>query len=166
MNERHDEIDDAVAVEGRLYLLTANAACWKCGRPQDVVAIAAQGLSEGGEPIPDTQDPMSLVVLSAIVEMPSELLAFIQQRQPRYQKQYSRTAETSYYANTCQCGALFGDHYLVSEPGGAFFPEDRADAARITMSRVPYNLPLLFHCDYSVGSVGEMIWENARRDSE
>jgi hypothetical protein len=49
MNERHDEIDDAVAVEGRLYVLTANAACWKCGRPQDVVAIAAQGLSEGGE---------------------------------------------------------------------------------------------------------------------
>jgi hypothetical protein len=86
MNERHDEIDDAVAVEGRLYLLTANAACWKCGRSQDVVAIAAQGLSEGGEPIPDTQDPRSLVVLSAIVEMPSELLAFIQQRQPQYQR--------------------------------------------------------------------------------
>jgi len=166
MNERHDEIDDAVAVEGRLYILTANAACWKCGRPQDVVAIAAQGLREGGEPIPDTQDPMSLIVLSAIVEMPSELLAFIQQRQPRYQKQYSRTAEMSYYANTCQCGALFGDHYLVSEPGGAFFPEDRADAARITMSRVPCNLPLSFHGDYSMGSVGEVIWENARRDSE
>jgi hypothetical protein len=73
MNGRHDEIDDAIAVEGRLYLLTANAACWKCGRPQDVVAIAAQGLSEGGEPIPDTQDPRSLVVLSAIAEMPSEL---------------------------------------------------------------------------------------------
>jgi len=166
MNERHDEIDDAVAVEGRLYLLTANAACWKCGRPQDVVAIAAQGLSEGGEPIPDTQDPKSLVVLSAIVEMPSELLAFIQQRQPRYQKQYSRTAEMSYYANTCQCGALFGDHYLVSEPGGAFFPEDRTDAARIEMSRVPCSPPLLFQCDYSMGSVGEMIWESARRDSE
>jgi len=166
MNERHDEIDDAVAVEGRLYLLTANAACWKCGRPQDVVAIAAQGLSEGGEPIPDTQDPRSLVVLSAIVEMPSELLAFIQRRQPRYQKQYSRTAEMSYYANTCQCGALFGDHYLVSEPGGAFFPEDPAEAARIEMNHVPCSPPLLFQCDYSMGSVGEMIWENARRDSQ
>jgi hypothetical protein len=166
MNERDDEIDDAIAVEGRLYLLTANAACWKCGQPQDVVVIAAQGLSEGGEAIPDTQDLGSLIILSAIEEMPSELLAFIQQRQPRYQKQYSRTAEMWYYANTCQCGALFGDHYLVSEPGGAFFPEHRADAARITMSRVPCNLPLLFHCDYSMGSVGEMIWENARRDSE
>jgi hypothetical protein len=33
-----------------------------------VVAIAAQGLSEGGEPIPDTQDPRSLVVLSTIAE--------------------------------------------------------------------------------------------------
>ncbi len=121
MNERDDEIDDAIAVEGRLYLLTANAACWKCGQPQDVVVIAAQGLSEGGEPIPDTQDPESLIVLSAVEEMPPELLAFIQRRQPRYQKQYSRMAEMSYYANTCQCGALFGDHYLVSEPGCAFF---------------------------------------------
>jgi hypothetical protein len=166
MNGRDDEIDDAIAVEGRLSLLTANAACWKYRQPQDVVAIAAQGLSESGEPIPDTRDPGSLIILSAIEEMPSELLAFIQQMQPRYQKQYSRTAEMSYYANTCQCGALFGDHYLVSEPDGAFFPEDRAEAARITMSRVPCNLPLLLHCDYSMGSVGEMIWENARRDSE
>ncbi len=166
MSERHDETSDAITVEGRLYLLTANAACWKCGQAQDVVAIAAQGLSEGGEPIPDTHDPRSLVVLSAIVEMPSELLAFIQQRQPRYQKQYSRTAEMSYYANNCQCGALFGDHYLVSEPGGAFFPEDLAEAARIEMSRIPCSPPLLFQCDYSMGSVGEMIWENARRDSK
>jgi hypothetical protein len=98
--------------------------------------------------------------------MPSELLAFIQRSLPQYKKQYSHTAEMSYYANTCQCGALFGDHYLVSEPGGAFFPEDRADAARIEMSRVPCSPPLLFQCDYSMGSVGEMIWENARRDSE
>jgi hypothetical protein len=76
--------------------------------------------------------------------MPSELLAFIQQRQPRYKKQYSRTAQMSYYANTCQRGALFGDHYLVSEPGGAFFPEDCADAARIEISRAPCSPPLLF----------------------
>jgi hypothetical protein len=162
MNERHDEIDDAIAV----YLLTANAACWKCGRPQDVVVIAAQGLSEGGELIPDTQDPGSLTILSAIEEMPPELLAFIQRRQHRYQKQYSRTAEMSYYANSCQCGALFGDHYLVSEPGGAFFPEDRAEAARIKMTHISCSPPLLFQCDYSMGSVGELIWENARRDSE
>jgi hypothetical protein len=166
MNERHEEIDDAIAVEGRLCLLTANAECWKCGQPQDVVVIAAQGLSEGGAPIPDTQDPRSLLIMSAIEEMPPELLAFIQRRQPRYQKQYSRTAEMSYYANTCQCGALFGDHYLVSEPGGAFSPEAPADAAQITMSRVPSSPPLWFRCSYSMGSVGEIIWENAHRESE
>jgi hypothetical protein len=151
MNERRDEIDDAIAVEGRLYLLTANVECWKCGQPQDVVVIAAQGLSERGEPIPDTHDPRSLIILSAIEEMPPELLAFIQRRQLRYQKQYSRTAEMSYYANTCRCEALFGDHYLVSEPCGAFFPEDRAEAARIEMRHVPCSPPLLFQCDYSMG---------------
>ncbi|HEX3914519.1 MAG TPA: hypothetical protein VHW71_13495 [Steroidobacteraceae bacterium] len=166
MNERHKEKDDAVAVEGQLYLLTANAECWKCRRPQDVVVIAAQGLSEGGEAISDTQDLGSLVSLSTIEEMPSELLTFIQKRQPGYQKQYSRAAETSYYANTCQCGALFGDHYLVSKPGGAFFPEDSAAAARIVISRVPCRPPQLLRGDYSVGSVGEMIWESARWDSD
>jgi hypothetical protein len=166
MNQRHEEKDDAIVVEGRLYLLTANAECWKCRRPQDVVVIAAQGLSEGGEAISDSQDTGSLVILSAIEEMPSDLLTFIQKRQPGYQKQYSRAAEMSYYANTCQCGALFGDHYLVSEPGGAFFPEDSAGAARIVISRVPCSPPLLLQGNYSVGSVGEMIWENARRDSD
>ena len=59
MNERHEEKDHAIAVEGRLYLHTANADCWKCRRPQDVVVIAAQGLSQGGEIISDTQDPGS-----------------------------------------------------------------------------------------------------------
>ena len=98
--------------------------------------------------------------------MPIELLTFIQKRQPGYKKQYSRAADMSYYANTCQCGALFGDHYLVSEPGGAFFPEDPADAARIVISRVPCSSPLLIQGDYSAGSVGELIWENAHRDSE
>jgi len=49
MNGRDDEIDGAIAVEGRLF------------------------------------------ILSAIEEMPSEFLALIQQRQPRYQKPYSRT---------------------------------------------------------------------------
>jgi hypothetical protein len=122
MNERDDEIDDAIAVEGRLYLLTANAACWKCGQPHDVVVIAAQGLSEGGEPIPDTQDPGSLIILSAIEEMPPELLAFIQRRQPRYQKQYSRTAEMSYYANTCQCGALLVIIIWFQSQAGRFLP--------------------------------------------
>jgi hypothetical protein len=34
MNERHEEKDDAIVVEGRLYLLTANAECWKCHRPR------------------------------------------------------------------------------------------------------------------------------------
>jgi hypothetical protein len=34
MNERHGEIDGAIAVQGRRYLLTANAACWKCGQPR------------------------------------------------------------------------------------------------------------------------------------
>jgi hypothetical protein len=34
MNVRHDEIDDAIVVEGRLCLLTANAACWNAAGPR------------------------------------------------------------------------------------------------------------------------------------
>jgi hypothetical protein len=164
MSERDDELEDPITVEGSLYLLTANAECWKCRQPQEVIAIAAQGLSEGGTPIPDTQDPTCLVVLSSIVEMPSELLASLDKKHPRYKKQYSRTAEISYYANTCQCGTFFGDHYLVSEPGGAFFPESSVEAAGITLTPLPRGSPQTLRCGYSWGSAGELIWQFARRN--
>jgi hypothetical protein len=43
----------------------------------------------------------------------------------------------------------FGDHYLVSEPRGAFFPKDRAEAARIAMSGVRGRSSLIFEFQYS-----------------
>ena len=154
-------MENAVTVEGTLYLLTAQQVCWKCRAEQLVVALAAQRLSDESPPVEHTSE--DLVVLSDIIEMPEEVFSYLRQHNPRYESRYSNTAGHSYFSNTCECGALFGDHYLHSEPGGAFFPESEEDAAKITLSSIPVHPPLKFDCDCHYGSVGELILGHARR---
>jgi hypothetical protein len=60
-------------------------------------------------------------------------------------------------------GALFGDHYLHSEPGGAFFPENEEDAIKITLASILVHPPLRFDCVCHYRSVGELILGHARR---
>jgi hypothetical protein len=58
-------------------------------------------------------------------------------RDPRYEKRFSRTAETSYYANVCSCGPNFGDFFLFGEPGAAFFPLTEKEAQELTIEEIP-----------------------------
>ena len=67
----------------------------------------------------------------------------------------------SYYANICECGANFGDHFLFSEPRGAFFPETEAEVSRIICEELPFQDRLCFECSFILGS-GEIILRNAR----
>jgi hypothetical protein len=155
--------EDAVVVEGTLFLLTGRHTCWKCREEQSVIGLATERLSDGRSRVVQTND--DLVVLSNFVQMPSEVLAFMQSQNGRFGVRYSKMAEESYFANTCECGALFGDFYLHSEPGGAFFPESPEEAAKITLSPIPLSPPLKFDCSCHYGSVGELIREHARRAS-
>ena len=155
------KMENAVIVHGTLYLLTAREVCWKCRAEQLVVALATQRLSDEGSPVEHTND--DLVVLSDIVEMPAEVFSYLRQRNPGFESRYSNTAGHSYFSNTCECGALFGDHYLHSEPGAAFFPESKEEAAKITLSSIPVPPPLKFDCVCHYGSVGELILGHARR---
>lgn len=154
-------MENAVIVQGTLYLLTAQQVCWKCRAEQLVVALATQQLSEESSPVEHTND--DLVILSGILEMPAEVFSHLKQRNPGFESRYSNSAGHSYFSNTCECGALFGDHYLHSEPGGAFFPESEEDATKITLSPIPVNPPLKFDCVCHYGSVGELILGYARR---
>ena len=154
-------MENAVIVEGSLYLLTAQYVCWKCRADQRVVALATQQLKDESSPVENTND--DLVILSDIVQMPAEVFSYLKERNPGFEARYSNTAGYTYFANTCDCGALFGDFYLHSEPGGAFFPETEADAAKITLSPIPLKAPHQFNCTCHYGSVGEMILSHARR---
>jgi hypothetical protein len=81
---------------------------------------------------------------------------------PRFEKRTSKTTETSYYMNLCECGAHFGDFYLFSEPGGAFFPMDDQAAARIIVHELPLTGRFEFDCSYSMG-LGQSILAHGKK---
>lgn len=154
-------MNDLLLVHCPLYLLTSSEPCWKCGTPQSVNAVAVHNLLEDGELVVDEGDETELLVLSDIVQMPFEVFKYVAQRNHRYMKRHSRTAGEVYYANTCECGANFGDFYLHSEPGGAFFPATDEEASAIQLELMPFSGSLPFDCSYSVG-VGQHILEHAQ----
>jgi len=149
-------MSDTIRAHCPLYLFTSTEPCWKCGTVQSVVGIATNSLVADGNVIGMSGDASELIFLTNIEAMPEEVFAYVSLQNPRYMKRYSRTADFVYYANTCECGANFGDHYLYSEPGGAFFPETEYEARRIRHKRMPFSGELAFECAYSQG-VGEFI---------
>lgn len=64
--------------------------------------------------------------------------------------------------NTCGCGAHFGDFDLFSEPGGAFFPTEEAEAGQITIEELPLTGTFELDCSYGMGP-GDLIFEHAKK---
>ena len=153
---------DYLQVHCPLFLLTSSEPCWKCGTVQKVNAIATHAIRDGDEELADAGDTSELFLLSNIVEMPFLIFKYVAQRNHRYMKRHSRTAGETYYANTCECGANFGDFYLFSEPGGAFFPDSDEAAGSIQLETMPFTGTLKFSSSYSVG-IGEYILRYAKR---
>lgn len=111
-------MENKLLVHTPLYVLTAAMACWKCSVSQTVVALACHNLSDGEQDMAPFGDVSDLLLLSEVTKLPTQVLQELVKRNPRYELRYSSTAEEEYFANTCDCGALFGDFYLYSEPGG------------------------------------------------
>jgi hypothetical protein len=155
-------VDEALQVHCPLYLLTSSEVCWKCGATQYVLALGTHNLHDGEYDVVEPGDMSELVLLSNVEEMPLPVFEYMAQKNQRYMRHYSRTAGQTYYANTCECGANFGDFYLFSEPGGAFFPDTDEAAAEIELEVMPFSGSLRFVASYSVG-VGEYILKHAKR---
>ena len=141
-------MSDGIQVFGPLFLLSSTEACWKCGTRQTVSGLGAHRLMDE---VGEVGDSSGLILLSNIATMPAEVCEYMQARNPRYVLRQSRTAESTYYANTCECGALIGDFYLFSEPGGAFFPLSPNEAGLIKYHRIPFDGSFAFECSYSQG---------------
>jgi hypothetical protein len=140
-----------------IFLLTSRSSCWMCGEEQEVVGLVAQtyewveSAHEGG------RFQGHLALLSNISYMPDELLSYIREHLPRYSLSYSKIAGHSIYTNTCECGAHFGDFLLYSDPGGAFWPLNEEEAARITYRQLPMQGELSIDCACSTGLVDFML---------
>lgn len=146
--------DDKLNVDSPLYLASTTIGCWKCGASMSVVALIAPKV-EGfdGE----------ICMLSNIEELPDRIRDFIQKSHPLFQRQFSITAKSTYFANICpDCGAITGDFFLHSEPGGAFFPETESEAEDIKLTEIPLQNRIVVKTAWGIGS-GDMILAHARK---
>jgi len=126
------------------YVLESTETCWKCGKEAQAVTVASEGcraLPAGPADLPPDDDaddePIGqldrFVLYSYVEHLPARLAAFMRQHYPLYFVDHSKTTDTFYWINHCPCGAPFGDFHLHSEPGGAFFPIDKARARTMTL---------------------------------
>jgi hypothetical protein len=154
--------DLGMNVAAPVYLLRSFEKCWSCKSTQPVIAIACisiSGSDPDGEPVGNEGE---VFILDSIEEMPSTILKYVHARHPQFERRESKTAGFSYFMNTCSCGAHFGDFYLHSKPGGAFYPMDETQASMIAIEELPIAGTVDFVCSYSVG-IGSYIFEHARR---
>ncbi|MRS02600.1 hypothetical protein EG832_05150 [bacterium] len=97
-------------------ILKGSNLCWSCGKEFDAVGIVV------GEALVE-EDFSEKVYIMYAKELPDELLHEIQAITPNYCKEFTATTEMDYFANVCPyCGEVTGDHFLFSEPDGAFGP--------------------------------------------
>jgi len=109
-------MDEKLECRPPYIILNGQNACWSCGKDFDVAgivvseAIVEEGFSEK-------------VYLMYVKELPDELLQEIHTISPNYRKEFTATTEMDYFANVCpHCGEVTGDHFIFSEPDGAFGP--------------------------------------------
>jgi hypothetical protein len=131
-----------------VYIVGAKATCWKCGAANEVVTLASKSISDDANDV-EQAEPQEMFLLSYITEMPPEVFESIVGVAPNYRKLYTRTADQEYYANVCACGANFGDFYLFSEPGGAWFPEDGAEIETTRVLTLPFSAAIQVDGEFS-----------------
>jgi hypothetical protein len=116
--------------------------CWRCQGLSDVHGFALptgyQTLWVGERPWEQVwesaEEPTFVCYLEYLLPAAAER---IRQRSSHYRFGLRRRTQSFYWVNFCQhCGAKLGDYETFCEPGQAFSPLTRADAARVALRRV------------------------------
>ena len=109
-------MEDKLKCRSPYIILKGRTTCWSCSEEFDVVGIV---ISEAT----DDEGFTEKVYLMYVKELPDELLREVQAIAPNYRKEFTSTTQMDYFANVCpHCGEVTGDHFLFSEPDGAFGP--------------------------------------------
>ena len=141
------------------YIIESNIDCWKCGRSMKAVCLAAGRISE------ETRDDLAGIdpgiLLQGVARAPEKLISELQLVNPGYQIATSKTRDSQYYMNHCECGAYTGDHFLFSQPGGGFFPLEERDAEKISIHQVGVEGVYEIESEYSYGAQ-DIIFEHAK----
>ena len=161
------EEEPRIVAHTPLYLLAGETSCWKCGSDQEVIALAAADVQDedGWINADHSEEDPEPILLGSITAMPADVAAYLRAKYPKFCVRFSRTAGHSYYANTCSCGAMFGEFYLSAEPGAVFFPTTREEAAHVRVTELPFTGNLGFSASYSLGGTS-MLFEPGKGEHE
>ena len=161
-NIRNMDDNSILRVTAPILLLRSNESCWRCRAGRPVIALAFRWRVDKNQDKDEQPEENEPLILQNIHTLPKSVLDAITARHPHFEKRASKTADTKYYMNTCNCGAHFGDFYLFSDPGGVFFPMDENEASRITIEELPLTGTFKFNCSYGEG-LGDFIFEHAKK---
>ena len=151
--------DDAL-ICGATYILTGIGECYACEKKTRLFALMGLppiAFESGEDNGLDDDGPM----LNNIGDMPASVVgALMQTSAERWRKDFSRTADESYWMNHCEhCDAKQGDHF-VQGPNGPFWPNTEAEMDEIVALRIEG--PLRFS-DASASYSGAMAdWRDRR----
>jgi hypothetical protein len=154
--------DNTLRVTAPIFLLRSAETCWRCQASQEVIALAFRWRLDKDQDKDEQPEENEPLILQSISTLPKPILDAVVSRHPHFEKRTSKTAGFAYYMNTCVCGAHFGDFYLFSEPGGAFFPNDEAEAALIRIEELPLTGTFELECSYGMG-LGDLIFQHAKK---
>lgn len=147
------------------FVAQAQCNCWRCSKPTRVIAfVLPAGFGEydedeDGERYFDTCS--EAMVLSYVTFLPYVVSKQAQTLNPHFHLDESRSYGR-YWMNHCEhCRAVQGDHYLIGQPEGPFFPMEDDAAAQVVLFEV--NAP--FECcgDCGHGGAGEHLMAHAKR---
>lgn len=120
----------------RFAVIQSSQTCWRCKQNTPVVGLLVPAEHEhlwvDDDPALDEwEEPDSASIVSHVSRLPAGVLVRLQTVSPHYRWGSSK-AGGEYFMNHCaKCGTLQGDHFLYSEPDGAFFLMSEEEASRI-----------------------------------
>ena len=156
----------SVIIKSPVSIALNSSDCYKCANKTAVISLASNNFyylntDENEDEKWFRADGLSFFSMPVFIE--NEIAGKIKRLFPNYKIAYSKTAESSYWANHCEhCGALQGDFFLHSEPGGAFFPLEIEEYEQLTFITVPSKFDVEIDADYSWLSNADVIPKYAK----
>lgn len=138
---------EAVILCDYVYIIEGIHNCFKCGNETRVIGFGLENYYEFGD-YEDIKDGFEyyggeIHIASHINPMPNNILKYIKEKY-NYKIRYSKTIESSYYANCCQnCDVLQGDFFLFSEVDSPFWIEDEQAAKKLKLYKISLEYDIL-----------------------
>ncbi len=128
------------------YLVRSPARCWRCSEPFAAVGLLmAPGFEMrdyeedgNGNEFGFWSRQEEWCFAHYVADVPPTIATLLRSEAPLYRPAFSKTTQTSYWANHCpSCKVLQGDFNLFEEPDGAFFPMSVEQVRRMKATRLP-----------------------------